>query len=91
MGYLRSREHQVLRVLLVEVRARKFDTQAEFAKAIGWGKNVVERIESGSKIPNTLEERDWAITCGISPLTIRWRLERRLAGKSVNRRTPLPR
>jgi transcriptional regulator with XRE-family HTH domain len=71
----------VLRELLVELREARFRTQIEFAKAVGWGKNVVERIESGSKIPNTLEERDWAKACGITPLTLRWRLERRLRGK----------
>lgn len=78
MGYLRSREHKVLRELLIELRKSRFKTQKEFIQALGWGRNKVERIEAGSKIPNTLEERDWAITCGISPLTLRWRLEKRL-------------
>jgi DNA-binding XRE family transcriptional regulator len=81
LGYLRSREHQVLTQLLIELRRKKFATQKDFAKAVGWGRNKVERIEAGSKIPNTLEERDWAITCGISPLTLRWRLEKRLRGE----------
>jgi len=71
----------VLKELLIELREARFPTQIEFAKAVGWGKNVVERIESGSKIPSSLEERAWAIACGITPLTLRWRFEKRLRAK----------
>jgi hypothetical protein len=57
---------------------KRFRTQIEFAKALGWGKNVVERIESGSKIPNSLEQRDWALKCRLSPTTFSSKLEKRL-------------
>ena len=76
--YVRSPEHLAIRDLLVELRKARFDTQPEFAKAAGWGKNRVERIESGGKIPNALEERHWAITCKVKPLAYYRKREKRI-------------
>lgn len=78
MTYLRSRAHLVLRDLLVELRKSRFPNQKAFAVRVGWGVNVVERIESGSKIPSALEARDWAIACGITPYALTWRYETRM-------------
>lgn len=81
LRHLRSREHIVLTKLLVELRKSRFKNQKDFVSEIGWGRNKVERIEAGSKIPSALEVREWATACGITPYALTWRLEARLKEK----------
>jgi transcriptional regulator with XRE-family HTH domain len=78
LSRLRSREHEVLTQLLVELRESKFRTQKDFIAKTGMRRSTVERIESGSMIPSFIEALDWARACDVTELSLAYRYKARL-------------